>query len=242
MGCFNKNCVVTGLQIESDDPIVGIKLRKSEHLSEPFSHIRSEWYPIEFPVRGRYDNYGRIEVDGKLYEGNEDTDYDSTRCDDYMFMHEWAYDHILEYGEKRKREWDARYGDTFPNWEKKERENLKTLFDKLAEEKESASQYWLTISSIRYAAERYLQRYFGYGCKEYWHNRLFVEDYDEYMKGIDRFSRELGSLENWCFEFGFRWRPSYIGNQEVDYDTVIGMHIKSLNYLNEKAKEYGEDY
>jgi len=245
MGCFNKSCVVTGLQITYGDPIVGIKLAKTEHNSYhgngvDFDHIKSEWYPIEFPIRGIYDDYGRIEVDGKLYEGDEDKDYDNTRCDDYMFIHEWAYDHILEVAQKERDDWCKRYEGQ--DWAfKREREDWEHIRSAL----DDISSSVISEMSIRAVMEGRTGSYFAIDNRNYWFPKLYQKGmtFDELKANIERFSKELGSLEDWRHEFGFQWHPSYVANQEVYEDYHIGLFEKGIEYLKESRKKYEEhDY
>lgn len=251
MGCFNKSCVITGLQITYNDPIVGIKLKKAEHArgsigKVDFDHIGSEWYPIEFPVRGIYDNYGRIEVDGKLYEGDEDIDYDSTRCDDYMFVHAWAYDYVLEYAAQKSKEYHERYVKPgYKDWEQEDWDTIKSAFDNMQsntlEDTHQTAIKFISEMKIQSTSERWLRSYFASGNYQHWFKKLYVEDYDTFKANIQRFSKELGTLESYRFELGFQWHPSYVANQEVYYDLRLGLLNKSETYLREQMGKYGYD-
>jgi hypothetical protein len=266
LGCFNKSCVITGLQITNNDPIVGIKVKKA---SQPrviprgvdFDHIGSEWYPVEFPIRGTYDDYGRIVVDGKLYEGGNDTssDADSTRCDDYMFVHAWAHDYVLEYAAQESKEYQERYtkpGDK--DWEQEDWDTIKTAFESMKSgiAAESDTEYmdqfkdpdqkskmvkYLSEMVIRSMSEKWLQSYFARENKNYWFKKLYVEDYDMFKANIQRFRDELGTLESYRFELGFQWHPSYVANQDVSYNLRLGLLNKSETYLKDKMSEYGYD-
>jgi hypothetical protein len=264
MGCFNKSCVITGLSITHNDPIVGIKLKKASqsrvmYRGVEFDHIGSEWHPAEFPIRGTYDDYGRIEVDGKLYEGGDDTSDDdySTRCDDYMFVHEWAYHYVLEYAEqktKEHKERDEKFG--YEDWEQENWDTIKSAFEIIKsgtadeDDKEYMDQFkdpdqkskmakFMSEMVIRNTSEKWLQSYFAHGNKGYWFKKLYVEDYETFKANIQRFHDELGTLESYRFELGFQWHPSYVANQEVAYDLCLGLLNKSETYLKDKAKKYG---
>jgi hypothetical protein len=250
MGCFNKSCVVTGLQITNDDPIIGIKVKKAanshRYRGVDFDHIGSEWYPIEFPVRGTYDDYGRIEVDGKLYEGDEDNDYDSTRCDDYMFVHAWAYDHVREHSEQETKKYKERMAaNGHKDYEQEDWDTIKESFDTMNEPQETPRQQELLKSmcerTIRAVSEKWLQSYFSLENKNYWFKKLYIEDYDKFKANMIRFDDELGFLESNRFELGFQWHPSYISGQCVDYDLRLGLLDKSEKYLRDQMSEYGFD-
>jgi hypothetical protein len=248
MGCFNKSCVVTGLQITHNDPIVGIKLKKTEHefkgrFGVDFDHITSEWYPIEFPVRGIYDDYGRIEVNGKLHEGDEDKDYDGTRCDDYMFIHEWAYDLIQKryldgVAEASKNAISRGYTD----WELKNFDDLKKAFKEKTEgtDHELIMFKFMQESAARAISDRWFQSYFAIDNKYYWFKRLYIDDYDEFVTRIKKFQTELSCLEEHRFEMGFQWRPSYVASQWVDYDLRLGLLEEAKTYLINQKNFYGE--
>lgn len=240
MGCFNKSCAITGLQITHYDPIVGIKLKKSEtshrYKDEGFDHIGSEWYPIEFPIRGIYDDYGRIEVDGKLYEGDEDKDYDSTRCDDYMFMHEWAYDLILEHAEKEK----AKVSDVYRDWEKEDFKQLEESFDEIRLSDNEAVKR-INEMTIRSISNRWFQYYFAHENKTYWFEKLFTDNFEEFRERIQKFNRELGTIEEYRTEFGVRWEPSIVTGQEVDYKLRLAMLKRSEEYIKDQMEEYDYD-
>ena len=249
MGCFNKSCVVTGLQITYDDPIVGIKLKKAKqspigHQGVDFDHIRSDWYPVEFPVRGIYDDYGRIVVDGKLYEG--DGDDNSTRCDDYMFVHAWAYDYVRECATHADNEYKERMaGNGHKDWDQEDWNTIKESFDEMNTVQETPHQQailkLMCEMSIRAASERWLQSYFSLENKGYWFDKLYVEDYNKFKVNIDRFKHELGFIETNRFELGFQWHPSYMAGQCVDYDMRLGLLAKSEKYLRDQMSEYEFD-
>ena len=248
MGCFNKSCVVTGLQITYNDPIVGIKLQKEKpqdpryYSGVPFDHIHSEWYPIAFPVRGVYDDYGRIEVDGKLYEGDEDADYDSTRCDDYMFVHEWAYDAMQSHHLEKVKEQEAKGYD---KWRKERWESIEKIFAQLHDSKKltdqtAQSMNFVSEMAIRASAESFLTAYFSPENSGYWFDKLYDDDFATFKANIERFRNELGFLESNRFEMGFQWHTSYVANREVDYDLRLKILKLSGEYINAQIREYEE--
>lgn len=245
MGCFNKNCVVTGFQITHNDPIVGIKLRESE-FSKDFDHISSTWYPIELPVRGVYDDYGRIEVDGKLYEGDEDKDYDSTRCDDYMFIHEWAYDAILNHSTANDDEYEN--GSHYKSYIREKWEKLEILFLGYTNEKrvENVSLFCMTEMTIRATTGSWFDVYAAHGNREYWLDRILNFEnpptFEKFKEYVQAYIDQLYPLDIYRFELGFQWRPSYVGNQEVDYKLRLALLEKSKEYLTKQMQEYGEEY
>jgi hypothetical protein len=248
MGCFNKSCVITGLQITMSDPIVGIKLQKekpskySDDSRVPFDHIHSEWYPIEFPVRGKYDDYGRIEVDGKLHEGDEDII--SARCDDYMFIHEWAYDLIASHHEA-ERETYAKKGYT--DWESKDWNSLQDTFVEMHNHKGvSTSNHKPDVlkrmceRTIRALSDRWLSGQLPNENRAHWFDKLYVDDYNKFRSNIERYQRELGFLEDNRFEMGFQWHPSYMANQVVDYDLRLKIIAMSGEYINSQMNYYDD--
>jgi len=223
---------------------VGIKLKKSESAHRyndgDFDHIGSEWYPVEFPVRGVYDDYGRIEVDGKLWEGDQDKDYDSTRCDDYMFVHEWAYDLIREHSAAKKAEYAER---GYNKWEQEDWVKLEAHFDTLKSIPKSDTPgpdqglRFITEMTIRSIADRWLTAYYAHENRNYWFKKLYVEDFEQFRDNIQKFKEELNILEGYRFEMGFQWHPSYVANQEVDFELRKKMLDRTAKYLK-SAEEY----
>lgn len=66
MGCFSYTCAISGLPVEGGDPVRYFLLTESPYAET--SSINAEWFPRTFPVRGMYDDYGRVEmVQGPLH-------------------------------------------------------------------------------------------------------------------------------------------------------------------------------
>jgi len=242
MGCFNKSCKITGLQMTHGDPIVGIRLVESKH--KDFDLIHSTWYPIEFPVRGFYDDYGRIEdKDGKLLYGDEDNDYDCTRCYDMFLMHEWAYEFVLKHAEKRRKEY-AKHGYT--DWAAKDRKELEGCFKgyedfKKQDDDSYKSCIFISEMTIGSLIQSRINSYLPYDAVYFWRDELKADDYETTQANINRFKKEILTLENWRFELGFQWTPSYVANQEVDIEFNEGLLEKSKTYLDSLKKKWNYD-
>lgn len=62
MGCWNETCGISQIAIRSGDPVVGVFIQESGRL-EPAGECNTTnaWSPAFLPIRGTYDEYGRIE-------------------------------------------------------------------------------------------------------------------------------------------------------------------------------------
>lgn len=242
MGCFNKSCGLSGLQISHGEPIVGYKLTKSKYDADL---ITSGWYPSEFPIHGFYDDYGRIEdAEGQLIIGDEDADYDSTRCEDFMFVHKSIYDYVTNY----KSEYVNTYHDDYvKEWE----QEFKDAFEIEAEyedypnlnEKEKAAIYKYTHSTIiSNLIERRIGGYLPVESSYYWKKKLHVVgNYEATLNNINRYRKEIGRIENYRFELGVQWKPSLIGNQEVYHNFRLGFMDVSKKIILDHMEKYAYD-
>lgn len=63
MGCWNETCGITQMPIEGGDKIRMVLLVEAEHWDEggALYHSTDLWKPFGLPLKGTYDEYGRIE-------------------------------------------------------------------------------------------------------------------------------------------------------------------------------------
>lgn len=101
MGCFTVPCGLSGLPITDGQPIVGFHVKTSG----PSMGRNGPWEPVNLPVVGKYDDYGRlVQENGNKLDGN--SGFHLVLC------HKSLWDAIVADGKKHlKDDWSFR-GET----------------------------------------------------------------------------------------------------------------------------------
>lgn len=246
MGSFNMACKVTNLPINYGDPVVAYAVTKIDGKhgrGEAGDCLVSTHYITSWPIHGKYNDYGQIETDEKIF-GEKHPDEGEPDENEYMIMHEFAYKTIRDavFRERvRHKAWTDKYyaENGTPDWIIEEREGIEAEI--VLQEQRLADPDNFEDPGPR-LMNRGMSVMFYAPEGEYPHERFWRAAFlksDEPRMFYEAYKENISWMHSARYAFNFHIGMSLYAGQEVEDTGLLELHQKCVEHLQEYRREYG---
>lgn len=217
MGSFNMACAVTNLPIQYGEDCVLIEV---ENDGDGFDMIHSHFYPVDYPIFGKYDDYGRL-------DRGPEVDKEKS-----MFIHRFAWDNVMEAVTANREYWAKAQKEYSPNKEsfsdkkiRELKENLAKMQERqdlnLAHDDDGLIKHLVLKSVVRTQIESLVRNDGSHTGMVHWRDR--INDAEDVIAEYEKYNASLGALESGRHLFNYQIRPSYYAGQEVHKKALAKM-------------------